>query len=85
MPSVCDLQGSPKIDYPNFWEYKIFLEASEDAGALASELVGGREHKLAHSKSNGKYASYSLCVLVASDDERLQLFSLLKKRCKFVL
>ncbi len=85
MPSLCDLQGSPKIDYPNFWEYKIFLEASEDARALASGIVGEREHKLVPSKQNGKYKSYSLSVMVASERERLELFAAFKARCKFVL
>lgn len=88
MASIYDLKGQKlEIKYPIFWEYKIILDKNEDEAALISELLNDRDHQLKPSKtsSKGSFKSFNLSVLVYGDEERLELFSLLKKRCKFVL
>lgn len=87
MPSVCDFDKKPDIKYPIFWEYKIILDKNDDEKELVKNLIGTKEHTLNFSKNsgNGKFKSFNLAVLVYSDEERLELFSLLKRYAKFVL
>lgn len=74
--NICDLNKEPKIDYPNFWEYKVIFQKDEEAQKIISDIVKEREYKLVFSKfsKDEKYASYNLSVLVNSDKERLELF-----------
>lgn len=87
MATTCDLNKEPEIIYPNFWEYKIIVLDSENAQAIVQGVVGERQHKITPSKSSkeGKYKSYNLSVLVNSNQERLEIFSALKRVCKYVL
>lgn len=87
MATTCDLNKEPEISYPNFWEYKIIVPRSENAEAIARGIVGERQHKITPSKSSkeGKYKSYNLSVLVNSNQERLEIFSALRRVCKYVL
>lgn len=85
MASVCDFNAKPKIEYPTFWEYKIFLDENCDEKSLVTELFESREFKLAFSKKNAKYKCFSLNLLVVSEKDRLEIFDLLKNKCKFVL
>ncbi|MGP1486161.1 MAG: HP0495 family protein [Campylobacter sp.] len=87
MANICDLNEKPKIQYPTFWEYKIIIEKFQDAKKITEQIVQKREHRLIFSKhsKDGKYASYSLSVLVKCDEERLEIFSALRHICKFVL
>ncbi|OFI50614.1 hypothetical protein CFF27374_00775 [Campylobacter fetus subsp. fetus] len=73
--------------YPIFWEYKIILDKDSDEKNLVKECVGNRNYTLDFSKNSaeGKFKSFNLAVLVNSDEERLELFSLLKRYSKFVL
>lgn len=85
--TTCDLNKEPEIIYPNFWEYKIIVLDSENAQAIVQSVVGERQHKITPSKSSkeGKYKSYNLSVLVNSNEERLEIFSALRRVCKYVL
>ena len=87
MATTCDLNKEPEISYPNFWEYKIIVLENENAEAIAQGVVGERQHKIAPSKSSkeSKYKSYNLSVLVNSNEERLEIFSALRRVCKYVL
>ena len=87
MATMCDLNKEPEISYPNFWEYKIIVLDSENAEAIAQGAVGERQHKITPSKSSkeSKYKSYNLSVLVNSNEERLEIFSALRRVCKYVL
>ncbi|WP_122871907.1 DUF493 domain-containing protein [Campylobacter showae] len=87
MATTCDLNKEPEIIYPNFWEYKIIVLDSENAQAIVQSVVGERQHKITPSKSSkeGKYKSYNLSVLVNSNEERLEIFSALRRVCKYVL
>lgn len=75
------------INYPTIWEYKIFLDKNCDEKSLIKEILNDRKYELNFSKnsSNSKFKSFNLNVEVFSNEERLELFSLLKHRCKFVL
>jgi len=85
--TTCDLNKEPEISYPNFWEYKIIVLENENAEAIAQSGGGGRQHKNTPPKSSkeGKYKSYNLSVLVNSNEERLEIFSALRRVCKYVL
>ncbi len=88
MAYICEINGKkPEIIYPTFWEYKIIFDSSSDEKSIIKECVGDRKHKLkiSHTSKNGKFKSFNLSVLVNSDTERLELFTLLKKYSKFVL
>ncbi|EKU11343.1 HP0495 family protein [Campylobacter showae] len=87
MATTCDLNKEPEIIYPNFWEYKIIVLDSENAQAIVQGVVGERQHKITPSKSSkeGKYKGYNLSVLVNSNQERLEIFSALRRVCKYVL
>ena len=87
MATTCDLNKEPEIIYPNFWEYKIIVLDSDNAEAIVQGVVGERQHKITPSKSSkeGQYKSYNLSVLVNSHQERLEIFSALKRVCKYVL
>ena len=87
MATTCDLNKEPEIIYPNFWEYKIIVLENENAEEIAQGIVGERQSKLTPSKSSkeGKYKSYNLSVLVNSNQERLEIFSALRRVCKYVL
>lgn len=85
MTEICN--EKVKISYPTFWEYKLILSKDCDENDIIKNTVGSREHKLVfsnHSK-NGKFKSFNLNVLINNDEERLELFSLLKKYAKLVL
>lgn len=88
MAQICEINGKkPQITYPTFWEYKVIFDNFADENSIIKECVGDKNHKLTPSNSskNGKFKSFNLVVLVSSENERLELFSLLKSRSKFVL
>ncbi|WP_298945710.1 DUF493 family protein [uncultured Campylobacter sp.] len=87
MATTCDLNKEPEIIYPNFWEYKIIVLDSDNAEAIVQGVVGERQHRVTPSKSSkeSKYKSYNLSVLVNSNQERLEIFSALRRVCKYVL
>lgn len=77
------------LEYPIDWEYKLFIHAEHDASCIVREIIDERIHTLTSSKSSkeGTYNSYSLTLLVHSDDERTMLFNAFKEHTniKFVL
>ena len=88
MAQICEINDKkPQITYPAFWEYKVIFDSFADENSIIKECVGDKNHKLTPSNSskNGKFKSFNLVVLVSSEHERLELFSLLKSRSKFVL
>ena len=88
MAQICDLNGKkPDIVYPTFWEYKVIFDSNADEKSVIKECIKERNHKIipSNTSKNGKFKSFNLSVLVSSDSERLELFSLLKKYSKFVL
>lgn len=78
-----------KLDYPCTWQYKAILEAQHNINVIIKEILDERDHNIRKSKNSkqGKYESYTLSVLVHSDDDRKIIFETLKqhKSIKFVL
>nr|WP_229204417.1 DUF493 domain-containing protein [Campylobacter anatolicus] len=86
--SICDINGQkPEIRYPTFWEYKLIMNATDDAIEQIKKIIGTRDSKAVFSKfsKDKRYASYDVSVFVLSDQERLELFSAFKRISKFVL
>ena len=77
------------LEYPCEWEYKLFIHTQHDVSCIVNEVIEQRVHTLISSKSSkgGVYNSYSLTLLVHSDDERTMLFNAFKShdQIKFVL
>ena len=78
-----------KLNYPCHWEYKTIVETHICIKTVTKEILHQRDHSIKASKNSkeGKYASYTLRVLVHNDDDRKMLFECLKKEpsIKFVL
>jgi len=78
-----------KLEYPCEWEYRLFIHVDHDATSIVKDIVDERLHRLEKSKKSkeGTYHSYSVALLVHSDDERTALFHAFKthQHIKFVL
>jgi putative lipoic acid-binding regulatory protein len=66
----------PKIEYPGEWSYTII---GSDEGVLkeaASQVLSGKAFSIAVSKKSrsGKYISMNITTIVASEEERNDLF-----------
>ncbi|NLY03287.1 MAG: DUF493 domain-containing protein [Campylobacter sp.] len=85
MASICEFNKKPKIDYPNFWSYRVIGDGNlrEDI----SRVIGDFEYEISFSKHSkaGRYQSFEVSVLVHSDTQRVSVFEELKKIAKFVL
>ncbi|MCK9338230.1 MAG: DUF493 domain-containing protein [Arcobacteraceae bacterium] len=68
-----------EIEYPCTWEYRL-ITYSKDHLMVAVEECIKKEYSLKPSKSSkgGKYESFSLELLVHNEDERVELFHMLK-------
>lgn len=77
-------EKKPEISYPCVWEYCVFVPLDADIKALLAGILKG-EYKLNESHKNAKYQSYKINILVASENERLELFRKFKEVCAFVL
>lgn len=87
MVNLSEIDKKPLINYPTSWAYKVIFKAEQNAQAIFKELFKEREFVFKHSNEskNGKYQSYELSIFVDSEKDRLNIFSQLKKRAKFVL
>lgn len=80
-----ELDTKPRIEYPLFWEYRVIFKKNEEVALIFKELLRDKKFSCKNSLQNGKYQSYMLSVLVESEEDRLSVFNLLKKRASFVL
>jgi len=72
---------SPKIEYPCTWSFKII---GSDAAQITDAIVmmlEAFEYQFSESRHSrtGKYTSFNLSVHVKSEQERLAIFSGLKR------
>ena len=69
------------LEYPLKWEYKIIADIKDDIKKVVKTLLGDRDYSLKNSKTSkkGRYQSYTLSVLVHSDDDRKTIYEELKK------
>lgn len=68
-----------KLDYPCNWKYKLVVLESMDINKIVKDVISEREHKVKESNvsKKGKFKSYTLELLVHSDDDRTGLYQLL--------
>lgn len=88
MATICDVNGKkPKIEYPNFWEYKVILDTKTQERKDIEVLLNGENFKISFSKfsNGGKFSSFNVAVLVDSDKKRVEIFEKLRANFKFVL
>ena len=64
-----------ELEYPCSWCYKIVVKSEHNGNKVAKDILDIREHKVTKSKvsSGGKFKSYSVDLLVHSDDDRKEL------------
>lgn len=78
-----------ELEYPCDWEYKLIVVQGINVSQIVKNIVDTRNFSLKNSKNskNGKYESFTLKLLVHSDDDRKTLYETLKanKDIKFVL
>lgn len=67
------------LEYPCSWVYKLVVLEKTNINKVIKDVISQREHKVKESKvsKKGKFKSYSLELLVHSDDDRKGLYELL--------
>ncbi|UTJ06450.1 HP0495 family protein [Arcobacter roscoffensis] len=65
-----------KLDYPCNWKYKIVVLETISIKKVLTDVISQREHSVKESKvsKKGKFKSYTLELLVHSDDDRTGLY-----------
>ncbi|MGA1941051.1 YbeD family protein [Arcobacter sp. YIC-310] len=65
-----------KLNYPCNWKYKIVVLETINIKTVVTDVVSQREHKVNESNvsKKGKFKSYTLELLVHSDDDRKGLY-----------
>ncbi|MCK9615052.1 MAG: DUF493 domain-containing protein [Candidatus Omnitrophica bacterium] len=73
--------NQPKIDYPCEWEYRIIGLDEEELRKIASEIFRTKQYTLSFSNisKKGKYISLSLKTIVATEKERNDIYTFLRK------
>jgi putative lipoic acid-binding regulatory protein len=68
-----------KLNYPCKWRYKIIIREQKDIVRIMKEILNRREHNIQPSKKSngGKFKSFTLDILVNSEDDRQELYKLL--------
>lgn len=70
-----------KLNYPCNWKYKIVVLETISIKKVVSDVISQREHSVKESNvsKKGKFKSYTLELLVHSDDDRKGLYENLGK------
>ena len=70
-----------EIDYPCEWKYKVIGEEKEKILGAVRTVLGKRPYTCTFSKisNKGNYHSYEVKTLVHNEDDRTELFRLLKE------
>jgi putative lipoic acid-binding regulatory protein len=68
-----------ELDYPCEWKYKIVIRSEQNINPIIKEILEIREHKISKSKasSKGKFESFSLELIVHSDEDRQGIYKIL--------
>lgn len=69
-------QDRPDICYPCLWQFKVIGGERCALAAAIAEVVGGAEHLVSYGQasSGGKYHSFNLEIVVASELHRDELY-----------
>ena len=70
----------PEITYPCNWSYKVIASDRDYIAKTIPELLESREYEFAESNQSktGKYTSFSVSLGVSSEEERDNIFNILK-------
>ena len=83
------LNDKPMINYPCDWSYRIIGKNESELRDTVKSIADGRTYSLqpSNKSSGGKYISLNFKVCVKTEQERLSIFSQLKKNAavKYVL
>jgi len=73
--------NQPKINYPCEWQYTIIGQNEEELRNAAAEILKTKQHTLSFSNisKKGKYISFMLKTIVATDKERNDIYFSLRK------
>ncbi len=78
-----------ELTYPCEWEYKIVGKCENELSCAVETIFERREYNMKHSNtsSKGKFKSFSVKTLVHNDDDRNELYLMLKKHeaIKYIL
>ena len=71
----------PKIDYPCEWEYRLIGPDEENIRRAVVEILKTKQYTLSFSNisKSGKYISFSLKTIVATEKERNNIYISLRK------
>ncbi len=74
-------QHKLELNYPCDWKYKVVIKSEQNINPIIKEILENREHSIKESKtsSKGKFESYSLELIVHSDEDRQGIYELLGK------
>lgn len=82
-------QARPDIAYPCLWSFRVIGEEREAVAAAIAAVAGAAEHLLTYGQasSRGRYHSFTLEIMVASEGHRNNLYRALAgaEVVKFVL
>lgn len=84
MVNLNEIKQDVKIEYPCTWQYTIILNKNVDFDNFIKEF-NLDDFSVTNSKESKNYKSYILTTKVQNEAQRLELFSLLGKKAKFVL
>jgi len=78
-----------ELDYPCTWEYKLIIKNEHIIDEIVKEIIKERKYNinLSNRSKGGKFKSYTLDMLVYSDNDRKEIYKLLgeHKHIKTVL
>ncbi|MBZ7987451.1 HP0495 family protein [Campylobacter canadensis] len=84
MVNLNEIKQDVKIEYPCNWQYTVILDKGVDFSEFIKEF-NLEKFSVTNSKESKNYKSYILTTKVQNEAQRLELFSLLGKKAKFVL
>ena len=80
LPTILsDSSRKPDIDYPCTWQYTIIAESRAAIQRVAESAAAGESYSLkdSHVSRSGKYVSMHFELTVTSEQQRLELYTLL--------
>ena len=68
------------IEYPRIWEYLIITSNKDILQSNIKDKFGALEYTFEFSKdsSSGKYSSYNFSIYVVNENQRNEIFNILK-------
>ncbi len=79
---MISLEGKKlELTYPCSWDYKIIINSHCNIKHVIENIIGDREYKVskANNSKNKTYASYKMTLLVHNEDDRVELYTSMKK------